>query len=72
MSLVQIYSMMVYKGPGVVSRIRKELADIIVKNGYKSVDEVVGSSVVDIYWSRREERVQLRMKEQEEEKLIID
>ncbi len=55
-----------------VSRIRKELADIIVENGYKSVDEVVGSSVVDIYWSRREERVQLRMKEQEEEKLIID
>ena len=71
-SLVQIYSMMVYEGPGVVSRIRKELADIIVENGYKSVDEVVGSSVVDIYWSRREERVQLRMKEQEEEKLIID
>ena len=71
-SLVQIYSMMVYEGPGVVSRIRKELADIIVKNGYKSVDEVVGSSVVDIYWSRCEERVQLRMKEQEEEKLIID
>ena len=36
-------------------------------------EEVVGSSVVDIYWSRREERVQqLRMKEQEEEKLIID
>ena len=64
--------MMVYKGPGVVSRIRKELADIIVKNGYKSVDEVVGSSVVDVYWSRREERVQLRMKELEEEKLIID
>ena len=72
MSLVQIYSMMVFKGPGVVSRIRKELADIIVENGYKSVDEVVGSSVVDIYWSRCEERVQLRMKEQEEEKLIID
>ena len=27
-SLVQIYSMMVYEGPGVVSRLRKELADI--------------------------------------------
>ena len=42
-SLVQIYSMMVYEGPGVVSRIRKELADIIVENGYKSVDE--GASI---------------------------
>ena len=32
-SLVQIYSMMVYEGPGVVSRIWKELADIMLSMG---------------------------------------
>ena len=32
-SLVQICSMMVYEGPGVVSRIWKELADIMLRMG---------------------------------------
>ncbi|KAL7535475.1 hypothetical protein ACHAXR_006509 [Thalassiosira sp. AJA248-18] len=72
-SLIQVYSMMVYEGPGVVSRIRKELADILVENGYKSVEDVVGSDQEDIYWNRREERVRRRMQEREQtEKEIVD
>lgn len=72
-SLIQVYSMMVYEGPGVVSRIRKELADIILENGYKSVEEVVGSSCEDIYWDRREEKVRRKMQESEKnEKEIMD
>ncbi|KAL3764674.1 hypothetical protein ACHAW5_000305 [Stephanodiscus triporus] len=72
-SLIQVYSMMVYEGPGVVSRIRKELADIILENGYKSVEEVVGSSCEDIYWDRREEKVRRKMQESEKnEKEIVD
>ncbi|KAL3816311.1 hypothetical protein ACHAXA_011072 [Cyclostephanos tholiformis] len=72
-SLVQVYSMMVYEGPGLVSRIRKELAEILLENGYKSVDEVVGSSCEDIYWNRREEKVRRKMQENEKkEKEIID
>ena len=72
-SLVQIYSMMVYEGPGVVSRIRRELADIMLENGYKSVDEFVGSSCEDIYWNRREEKVRRKMRESEKnEKEIVD
>jgi dihydroorotate dehydrogenase len=72
-SLVQVYSMMVFEGPGVVSRIRKELADILLENGYRSVEEVVGSSCEDIYWNRREEKVRRKMKENEKhETEIID
>eukprot|EP00985_Skeletonema_marinoi_P026618 scaffold20741_cov129-Skeletonema_marinoi.AAC.3 len=37
-SLIQVYSMKLYEGPGVVSRIRKELADVLAENGYKSVE----------------------------------
>jgi len=72
-SLIQIYSMMVYEGPGVVNRIRKELGDIIVENGYKSVEDVVGTDHMDIYWSKKEERVRRRMQEREEsEKKVVE
>ena len=71
-SLVEIYSMMVYEGPGVVSRIRKELADIILENGYKSVEDVVGADQEDIYWNRRQERVRQKLKERDHEKIISD
>jgi len=72
-SLIQVYSMMVYEGPGVVSRIQKELVDILSENGYRSVEDVVGADTEDIYWNRREERVRKRMEERErDEKEIID
>lgn len=72
-SLVQIYSMMVYEGPGVVSRIRKELEEIIYENGYKSAEDVVGADHQDLYWDRREERVRRRMQERKKhEQEIID
>jgi dihydroorotate dehydrogenase len=69
-SLIQVYSMMVYEGPGLISRIRKELADIVEENGYSSVDEVVGADCEEIYWDRREERVKRKMEEAEKE--IVD
>lgn len=72
-SLVQVYSMMVYEGPGLVSRIRKELADIILENGYKSVEDVVGAEHEDIYWNLREEAARRKMQEREtNEKKIVD
>jgi dihydroorotate dehydrogenase len=72
-SLVQVYSMMVYEGPGVVSRIRKELADIILENGYKSVEDVVGAEHEDFYWNLREETARRKMQEREiVEKQIVD
>ena len=56
-SLVEIYSMMVYEGPGIVSRIRSELADLMVQNGHRRLEEVVGLDHEDIYWRKREERM---------------
>jgi len=56
-SVVQIYSRMVYEGPGVVSRIRKELAELMEQNGQKSLEDVVGLDHDDIFWKHRMERI---------------
>eukprot|EP00794_Sanderia_malayensis_P019006 gene19006-20918_t len=42
-SLVQIYTVMTYDGPPVVTRIRRELAELLRKDGYESVTEAVGA-----------------------------
>ena len=41
-SLVQLYSAMVYAGPAVVHRIRRELAELLRRDGFRSVAEAVG------------------------------
>jgi dihydroorotate dehydrogenase len=42
-SLVQLYSAMVFQGPGLVKRIKRELAALLRADGFKSVAEAVGS-----------------------------
>ena len=61
--MVQVYNMLVYKGPGMESRIRKNLVDLLAKNRYRSVEDVVGADRKDIYWRRREESVRRLMQE---------
>lgn len=41
-SAVQLYSAMVYEGPGLVGRIKTELAALLKRDGFKSVSEAVG------------------------------
>jgi dihydroorotate dehydrogenase len=41
-SLVQLYTALVYEGPGLVSRIKSELAECLTRDGYDSVAEAVG------------------------------
>jgi len=41
-SFVQLYTGMVYEGPGIVKKIKKELIDILKKNKIKNVSEIVG------------------------------
>ena len=41
---IQLYTGMVYKGPGVVKDIKKELISIIKKEKLKNIDEAVGIS----------------------------
>lgn len=41
-SAVQLYSALVYEGPGLVSRIKTELAALLKRDGFRSVAEAVG------------------------------
>jgi len=43
-SLVQLYSALVFQGPPVVTKIRRELADILHEQGFKHISEAVGSA----------------------------
>jgi dihydroorotate dehydrogenase len=54
-SVVQIYSMMVYNGPGCISRIRHDLADLMLQNGQRSLQDVIGRDHEEIFWKKREE-----------------
>ncbi|MBI2234052.1 MAG: quinone-dependent dihydroorotate dehydrogenase [Micavibrio aeruginosavorus] len=44
-SLVQIYSALAFQGPGVVKRITAELAQLLKKDGYATIDEAVGKGI---------------------------
>lgn len=39
---VQLYSALVYEGPGLIGRIRSELAALLKRDGFKSLSEAVG------------------------------
>ena len=39
---VQLYTGMVYRGPNIVSMIKKELREILLKDGVKNFSEIVG------------------------------
>ena len=54
-SAVQVYSVLVYEGPGLASRMRKELVDLLSENRYRSLEDVLGADHEDICWRRREE-----------------
>lgn len=41
-SIVQIYTSFAYHGPPVVARIKRELAELLEKDGHKEVKEAVG------------------------------
>ena len=42
-SLVQLYSALVYEGPGLATRIKRELAMLLKRDGFGSVGEAVGA-----------------------------
>ncbi|HYM01553.1 MAG TPA: quinone-dependent dihydroorotate dehydrogenase [Stellaceae bacterium] len=43
-SLVQLYTALIYHGPGLVGRIKRELAGLLARDGFASVSEAVGSA----------------------------
>ena len=42
-SLVQIYTALVYEGPGVVKRINRGLVDLLRRDGFSNIREAVGA-----------------------------
>ncbi|MFA6514925.1 MAG: dihydroorotate dehydrogenase (quinone) [Candidatus Paceibacterota bacterium] len=42
-TLIQLITGMIYEGPSVIGKINKELAELLKKDGYKNVNEAVGS-----------------------------
>lgn len=42
-TLVQLYSALVYEGPGLVSRIKQELTELLERDGFATVAEAVGA-----------------------------
>ena len=39
---VQLYTGMVYKGPNIVNIIKKELKELLIKDGVKNFEEIIG------------------------------
>lgn len=55
-SLVQVYSCMIYNGPGVVNRIRNELAQILLDNGQRNLQkDVIGLDHEELFWMKRQQ-----------------
>ncbi|XP_076109921.1 dihydroorotate dehydrogenase (quinone), mitochondrial-like isoform X4 [Mytilus galloprovincialis] len=43
-SLVQLYTALIYQGPPVIGKINRELSELLIKDGYKSIAEAVGAN----------------------------
>ena len=71
-SVVQIYSMMVYQGPGCVSRIRHDLATLLEERGHRSLDDVIGRDHEEIFWRKQQERRQQELATMSQEPTIVD
>jgi len=42
-SLVQLYTGLVYEGPGLIQTIKREIAERLTRDGYTSVSQAIGS-----------------------------
>jgi len=45
-SLVQLYTALVYHGPGLVSRIKRELAALLARDGFATLSQAVGAAAL--------------------------
>lgn len=70
-SLIQVYTAMVYEGPGLASRLRHELAAVMLEHGQRHIVDVIGSDHEEIVWAQRQERLR-QTQEAEAKHAIID
>ena len=45
-SYVQLYTGMVYRGPNIVNMIKKELKELLLKDGVKNFSEIIGKKTI--------------------------
>ena len=41
-SLVQLYTGLIYKGPGLIQTIKKDIAERLTRDGFKNLSEAIG------------------------------
>jgi dihydroorotate dehydrogenase len=71
-SLVQVYSSLVYGGPGLVSRIRDDVAKLMIENGQRDLqNDVVGIDHEQIFWKKQRAAADLKLKKQDEKSQTI-
>jgi hypothetical protein len=62
---------MIYGGPGIVSKIRDEVAELMIQNGQRNLqEEVVGSAHEQLHWERQ--RALLEKRNSATTTLVID
>jgi len=44
-SLVELYTGLIYEGPGLIASMKKSLANLLMREGFRSISEAVGSNV---------------------------
>ena len=64
-SCVQIYTSMIYQGPGLVSKIRHQLAQLMRQHGQRSIDDVIGIEHEEIYTAKQQEQLQQRLEREQ-------
>ena len=52
-SLVQLYTALVYEGPGLIGRIKRELAALLAQDGFAHVADAVGADAESLIQARR-------------------
>jgi dihydroorotate dehydrogenase len=66
-SVVQIYSGMVYQGPGLVSKLRHDLATLLLQNGHRRLQDVVGIQHEDLYWQKKRNKAAMLAQQQQQQ-----
>lgn len=51
-SLIQLYTALVYQGPGLISTLKRELADLLREEGFNSLEDAIG---IDVSYDTSEE-----------------
>jgi dihydroorotate dehydrogenase len=56
-SVIELYTVLTYEGPGAVSQIRNELIHLLYTDGHKSVQDAIGCDHETIYWRKKKEQL---------------